>query len=244
MNKELEEAIEFIKYYMKQYFYEDMAIEDDFKFEKAISIALNHIENSISKEEYNKIKEENEKLKKSNRIYINSIQNIAPILLEDYIEKEKVEETIEKIAISSLKYADFLPFRSTDYIFDISKFADTEGKTGAYLLYSTIRMKSLLSKAGNSAKEYQQVSTDRDIILTLLQLPSILIKSYEMKSLNEIADYLYTLTNKYNKFYSENRILTEENENLKSSWILLTDVVYHTNLLLFDILGLQVPEKM
>lgn len=162
----------------------------------------------------------------------------------DIVEKEKVEETIEKIAISSLKYADFLPFRSTDYIFDISKFADTEGKTGAYLLYSTIRMKSLLSKAGNSTKEYQQVSTDRDIILTLLQLPSILIKSYEMKSLNEIADYLYTLTNKYNKFYSENRILTEENENLKSSWILLTDVVYHTNLLLFDILGLQVPEKM
>ncbi len=162
----------------------------------------------------------------------------------DIVAKEKVEETIEKIAISSLKYADFLPFRSTDYIFDISKFADTEGKTGAYLLYSTIRMKSLLTKAGNSTKEYQQVSTDRDIILTLLQLPSILIKSYEMKSLNEIADYLYTLTNKYNKFYSENRILTEENENLKSSWILLTDVVYHTNLLLFDILGLQVPEKM
>lgn len=50
MNKELEEAIEFIKYYMKQYFYEDIAIEDDFKFEKAISIALNHIKNSISKE--------------------------------------------------------------------------------------------------------------------------------------------------------------------------------------------------
>lgn len=97
MNKELEEAIEFIKYYMKQYFYEDMAIEDDFKFEKAISIALNHIENSISKEEYNKIKEENEKLKKSNRIYINSIQNIAPILLEDYIEKEKVEEQIKEL---------------------------------------------------------------------------------------------------------------------------------------------------
>ena len=162
----------------------------------------------------------------------------------DIVQKEKVEETIEKIAISSLKYADFLPFRATDYIFDISKFADTEGKTGAYLLYSTIRMKSLLTKAGNSTKDYRQVSNDKDIILTLLQLPSILIKSYEMKSLNEIADYLYTLTNKYNKFYSENRILTEEDENLKSSWILLTDVVYHTNLLLFDILGLQVPEKM
>lgn len=179
-----------------------------------------------------------------NKLIEMGMKEVETHLNYNIVEKEKVEETIEKIAISSLKYADFLPFRSTDYIFDISKFADTEGKTGAYLLYSTIRMKSLLSKAGNSAKEYQQVSTDRDIILTLLQLPSILIKSYEMKSLNEIADYLYTLTNKYNKFYSENRILTEENENLKSSWILLTDVVYHTNLLLFDILGLQVPEKM
>lgn len=162
----------------------------------------------------------------------------------DIVDKEKVEETIEKIAISSLKYADFIPYRATDYIFDETKFADTEGKTGAYLLYSTIRMKSLLTKAENSKKEYKQVSCDKDIILTLLQLPSILLKSYEAKSLHEIADYLYTLTNKYNKFYSENRILTEENENLKSSWILLTDVVYHTNLLLFDILGLQVPEKM
>lgn len=172
------------------------------------------------------------------------ISEVKTHLNYDIVEKEKVEETIEKIAISSLKYADFIPFRSTDYIFDISKFADTEGKTGAYLLYSTIRMKSLLKKAGNSRKEYKQVSGDRDIVLTLLQLPSILIKSYEIKSLNEIADYLYVLTNKYNKFYSENRILTEKDEYLKSSWILLTEVVYHTNLLLFDILGLQVPEKM
>ena len=65
-----------------------------------------------------------------------------------------------------------------------------------------------------------------------------------MKSLNEIADYLYDLTSKYNKFYSENKVLTEEDEDLKESWLVLTNTVYKANLLLLDTLGLKVPEKM
>ena len=165
----------------------------------------------------------------------------------DIVTQDMVEDTVEKIAISALKYADLIPFRGTDYIFNPEKFADVEGKTGPYLLYSTIRIKSLLNKAKELKQEEFKLLNDtssRDIILTLLKLPTILTKSFEIKSLNEIAEYLYTLTNKYNKFYMENKILVEENKDLQESWLVLTNIVYKTNLLLLDTLGLKVPEKM
>ena len=166
---------------------------------------------------------------------------------KDIVAEENIEETVDKIAISTLKYADLIPFRTTDYIFDPEKFSEVEGKTGPYLLYSTVRMASLLNKAKDEKQTtYKKVKnkTDRDIILTLLELPNVLTKSFEMKSLNEIADYLYDLTSKYNKFYSENKVLTEEDEDLKESWLVLTNTVYKANLLLLDTLGLKVPEKM
>ena len=166
---------------------------------------------------------------------------------KDIVAEENIEETVDNIAISTLKYADLIPFRTTDYIFDPEKFSEVEGKTGPYLLYSTVRMASLLNKAKDEKQTtYKKVKnkTDRDIILTLLELPNVLTRSFEMKSLNEIADYLYDLTSKYNKFYSENKVLTEEDEDLKESWLVLTNTVYKTNLLLLDTLGLKVPEKM
>lgn len=166
---------------------------------------------------------------------------------KDIVAEENIEETVDKIAISTLKYADLIPFRTTDYIFDPEKFSEVEGKTGPYLLYSTVRMASLLNKATDEKQTtYKKVKnkTDRNIILTLLELPNVLTRSFEMKSLNEIADYLYDLTSKYNKFYSENKVLTEEDEELKESWLVLTNTVYKANLLLLDTLGLKVPEKM
>lgn len=165
----------------------------------------------------------------------------------DIVKEDKLDETIDIISMATLKYADFLPFRATDYIFNPSKFSDVEGKTGPYILYSTIRMKSLLEKGKEEKKErYSKIGnkTDREILLTLLKLPLTLTKAYELKSLNDIADYLYVLTSKYNTFYADNKILLEEDANLKESWLVLTDIVYKTNLLLLDILGLKVPEKM
>ena len=165
----------------------------------------------------------------------------------DIVKEDKLDETINIISMATLKYADFLPFRGTDYIFNPAKFADVEGKTGPYILYSTIRMKSLLEKGKKEKKEtYSKIGnqTDREILLTLLKLPITLTKAYEAKSLNDIAEYLYTLTSKYNTFYADNKILLEEDALLKESWLVLTDIVYKTNLLLLDTLGLKVPEKM
>ena len=167
---------------------------------------------------------------------------------KNIVEEVKVEETAEKIAISALKYADFLPYRTTDYVFEPSKFADLEGKTGPYLLYSTIRMNSLLNKetAKISINNITTLKneTDRELIILLFNLPIVLKNSYTSKSLNDIAEYVYKLVSLYNKFYSENKILSEENQELKKSWLALTKVVYETTNLLLDILALPVPEKM
>lgn len=161
-------------------------------------------------------------------------------------ERQKISE---QVAIAAVKYADLIPYRLTDYNFDPVRFSDLQGKTGPYLLYSTIRMKSLLKKAEEANIYYKQVKTlnnnlDRAIAIELLKIRTTIIKSYESKSLNDIADYLYKLTNTYNNFYSQNRILLENNEILRESWLTLTKIVYENNIKLLDILGITVPERM
>ena len=168
------------------------------------------------------------------------------IVIETSSEEEK-KDIAHKVAIACLKYSDSLPYRGTDYVFELDKFADMEGKTGAYILYSTIRMKSLLKKA--EGINYDKMinlygSVEKEIALTLMNLPTVLNKTLETKSLNEITDYLYKLTSVYNKFYSENKVLIEENEDKKISWLVLTKLVYDVNMLLIDTLGISVPDKM
>jgi len=165
------------------------------------------------------------------------------------VDNNSLDQTAEILGIGALKYADLLPFRGTDYIFDPVKFSDFEGKTGPYLAYSTVRIKSLLNKAASEGITYNTYkdiknNSDKEILLTLLELPNVLRKGLINKSLNEIADYTYKLTSTYNKFYSENKILIEENKDLQQSWLVISKVVYDTNLMLLDIMGIECPEKM
>lgn len=167
-------------------------------------------------------------------------------ITNESITEEEKPKIAKQVAIATLKYADLLPYRLTDYIFEVEKFSDLEGKTGPYLLYSTIRMKSLLKKSNETARKVSKLkgSIEKEIALTLLNLPVVLNKSIDTKSLNEIAEYLYKLTSLYNKFYADNKIITEEDEEIKLSWITLTDIVCKVNLLLLDALGIVVPDKM
>ena len=167
-------------------------------------------------------------------------------ITNESITEEEKPKIAKQVAIAALKYADLLPYRLTDYIFEVEKFSDLEGKTGPYLLYSTIRMKSLLKKSNETARKVSKLkgSIEKEIALTLLNLPVVLNKSIDTKSLNEIAEYLYKLTSLYNKFYADNKIITEEDEEIKLSWITLTDIVCKVNLLLLDALGIVVPDKM
>ena len=165
----------------------------------------------------------------------------------DTVEEDMREEVAKTVAIAALKYADLLPFRGTDYIFEPEKFADLEGKTGPYLLYSTIRMKSLLTK-GESLEIGKitqfKTETEKDIALTILRLPTTLNKALDSRSLNDITEYIYKLTSLYNKFYAENKILTEEDKELQKSWLTLTKIVYDINMMLLNVLAIKVPEKM
>jgi len=169
-------------------------------------------------------------------------------ILSNIVGEER-EQIADKVSVAAVKYADLIPYRLTDYNFDPVKFSDLQGKTGPYLLYSTIRMKSLLRKASEakiSFNEYKIINSkiDRDVIICLLSLRSILLKSFKMKSLNDITEYLYKITNLYNNFYSNNYVLSEDNKELQQSWLMLTKVVYDNNIKLLDILGIEVPEKM
>ena len=184
-----------------------------------------------------------------------SLKNLMDLVYEETYKKinnesitgKEKEEVAKTVAVAALKYADLLPYRGTDYIFEIEKFSDLEGKTGPYLLYSTIRMKSLLNKATEiKAEEITKLkgTMERAIALIILNLSNVLNRAVETKTLNEIAEYLYKLTSTYNSFYAENKIITEEDIELRNSWIILTEVVYSINMLLLDILGIEVPEKM
>lgn len=165
------------------------------------------------------------------------------------ITGDERKEVARKVSIAAVKYADLIPFRLTDYNFDPIKFSDLQGKTGPYLLYSTIRMKSLLNKAKEEKIEYNKLScikdeTDRNTIIGLLSIRSVLNKAINTKSLNDITDYLYKETNMYNNFYSQNRILIEEDKKLQESWLTLTKIVYENNVKLLNILGIEIPERM
>ena len=165
------------------------------------------------------------------------------------ITGEEREKVAEQVAVAAVKYADLIPYRLTDYSFDPVKFADLQGKTGPYLLYSTIRMKSLLKKAEEAKiafKDYKCINDkiDRDIIICMLNLRAVLEKAFNTRSLNDIAEYLYKITNLYNNFYSNNHVLTEEDKDKQESWLYLTKVVLENNIKLLNILGIEIPERM
>ena len=163
--------------------------------------------------------------------------------------KDNRDNIAEDIMLSTIKYADMLPNTETDYNFDLEKFCSLEGKTGPYILYSTIRMKSLLKKAEEQNLKYDSLkvlrgSFVRDLILTLTNFDNVLMSAFNNKSLNDITDYLYKIATTFNRFYTENIILSESDEDLRSSWLYLTSIVYKVNNILLNILAINVPERM
>lgn len=180
------------------------------------------------------------------RELISVVQNETRKVIKDNIQEEDKDALALKLAIAAIKYADLLPNRTSDYIFDPIKFSDINGKTGTYLLYSTVRMKSLLEKAGTASFNYHHITSEfeRNIILNLINLRSTMEKSWTSRSLNEICEYLYRLTSSFNAFYSNQEILSEQNKESKESYLALTKLVYDTNKYLLNILAIDVPDKI
>ena len=167
-------------------------------------------------------------------------------VIKDNIKEEDKDDLAEVLAIAAIKYADLLPNRTSDYVFDPVKFSDINGKTGPYILYSTVRMKSLLSKSDLKYDKYYKINTkeERDILINIIKLRSVIEKSFNMRSLNEICEYIYKLTSSFNAFYSNHEVLTEKNECIKESYLTLINEVYKINKYLLNILAITLPDKI
>ena len=167
-------------------------------------------------------------------------------VIKDNIKEEDKDDLAEVLAIAAIKYADLLPNRTSDYVFDPIKFSDINGKTGPYILYSTVRMKSLLSKSNLKYNKYYKINTkeERDILINIIKLRSVIEKSFNMRSLNEICEYIYKLTSSFNAFYSNHEVLTEKDECIKESYLTIINEVYKINKYLLNILAITLPDKI
>lgn len=180
----------------------------------------------------------------------NLVKDYITPRLSDKIAKKNRETIAKQITTAVIKYADLLPTCTTDYVFDLESLADTEGKTGPYMLYTSVRIKSLLKKAKEHDIKSKQIiklsdnGSDYDVLFNLLSLPVVLTNSYNNKSLNEICEYLYKLNASYNKFYNECNVLNEIDPYLQESWLMIASLVLKANELLLDILAIEIPEEM
>lgn len=171
--------------------------------------------------------------------------NIEPKIKEDITGVER-EEVANKLTVATLKYSDLLPNRQTDYIFDVEKFTSFEGKTGIYAVYTATRIKSLLNKVDNKDVKIESIPNGEvlDILVKLTELPRCLKSSYNEVTLSYICEFVYEICSLYNKFYTNNNIMNETNEEKKNTFIALTKLVYNTLNNLLNILAIDEVEKM
>jgi arginyl-tRNA synthetase len=166
------------------------------------------------------------------------------------IAPEEGDEIARIVGLAALKYGDLSNIPTKDYIFDIDKFSSFEGNTGPYILYTAVRIKSILNKAkeelGDFANAIGIPTTDveRDLMLAFVRFNEVVEGAFRDKAPNRLCEYIYEISNLFNRFYHENRILTEENREKKISWLnllALTVKILETTL---DLLGMEIPEKM
>ena len=167
---------------------------------------------------------------------------------KEYNEEEKVK--ISKIVgLSALKYADLSNQISKDYIFDIDKFTSFEGKTGPYILYTLVRIKSILNKfyENNEIKENKILDPveeiEKQILLKIAKYNQILEESYIENAPSKICIYLYELANIFNSYYQKIKILKEDSERLESNISLLSLLkkIIENGI---ELLGFEAPERM
>lgn len=166
--------------------------------------------------------------------------------MDKYENNKEKEEILDILTVATVKFADLLPFRTTDYIFDIEKFCSFEGKTGPYILYTMVRIKSILEKSNIKELKINKIysDTERNIYIKLLELSRILNKSYSEKTLSYICEYLFEICSLFNKFYGETNILNEKYDDKKNSYLSLLKLIYNTCEKLLDILAIKIPNKM
>lgn len=169
-------------------------------------------------------------------------------LAEEYPEEER-ERIARQVGVAALKFGDLINNRSSDYVFDLERFSSFEGKTGPYLQYAAVRIKSILRKAeeqGIAPGEIidPTVGTERELTLELLLLPEVIDRAIELRAPNHVAEYAYNLAGRFNRFYDTCHILSERDPKRQASWLTLSNWTLDALETLLGLLGIEVPDRM
>ena len=159
------------------------------------------------------------------------------------ISTEEAENTAKMVALAAIKYGDLSNQASKDYIFDIDRFTSFEGNTGPYILYTIVRIKSILNKYHGLGKddsgaviEAAHSKSEKDLMLELSKFNAVMESAFEETAPHKICSYIYDLANAFNSFYHGTKIMSEENETVQKSYIRLEKCI--------DVLGFSAPERM
>lgn len=161
---------------------------------------------------------------------------------------EEFEDIARKVAVAALKFADLQNFRGTSYVFDLDRFMSFEGKTGPYLLYQAVRIKSLLRKAVETGASEGEViigeAAERDLALLLDAFGHATEEAYDKRAPHFIAEHAYRLAQGFSKFYSACPVLGAASEAVRASRLALSGATLRQLEIALELLGIEAPERM
>jgi arginyl-tRNA synthetase len=168
------------------------------------------------------------------------------------MDEKEAREIASKVGLAALKYGDLSNQVSKDYIFDVDRFTSFEGDTGPYILYTIVRIKSILTKYREQYKETVEdadilpslVPSEQALMLELSKYNEMIETAYKEIAPHRICAYIYNLANAFNTFYHETKIITEEDAGRRNSWITLITLVQDILLTCINLLGIEAPERM
>jgi arginyl-tRNA synthetase len=165
----------------------------------------------------------------------------------DFSPQEFVD-VAHKVGMAALKFADLVNFRGTSYVFDLDRFMSFEGKTGPYLLYQAVRIKSILRKAAESGVISGPIvvahAHERALALALDAFDAALTSAYDKRAPHFLAEHAYTLAQAFSGFYTNCQILPEQDAHVRASRLALAQATLKQLALTLDVLGLEAPERM
>lgn len=166
------------------------------------------------------------------------------------ISEEEAKQTAKTVALAAVKYGDLSNQASKDYCFDMERFTSFEGNTGPYILYTIVRIKSILKKytAKNSLPDAPILgahsASEKNLMLVLSRFNAMMENAYEEKAPHKICAYIYELANAFNGFYHETKILSEEDPQVQASYIGLLVLTKNILETCIDVLGFSAPDRM
>lgn len=196
------------------------------------------------------------------------VRDISQKVLEKMADRDMSKDEAERISkivgLAALKYGDLSNQATKDYVFDVDRFASFEGNTGPYILYTIVRIKSILDKLavsmgtdvsnirdmvkngkfriGASARTYSE--SEKNLMLSLTGFEDAIHRAADEYAPHKVCSFVYELANQFNSFYHDNKIVAEENEDIRNEWIALITLVLCVLEICMDLLAIEIPDRM